>query len=194
MDWTERRERFRALLAGDRCVHTGSVYDAISARIAEELGRYFDEEPLVVTSNRCALLSDYQTAWDRCRRMVSIGRSFGRTGALSGQDFGPLPMLLAASEVGDVRSFVQDNIGAIAEHDRENGTPYFETLSVYLREGCRSQACADTMGLHVTTLRYRLARIQELFGVDVETPEKRFAVELAIRLHAVIDNRVVAAK
>ena len=38
MDWTERRERFRALLAGDRCVHTGSVYDAISARIAEELG------------------------------------------------------------------------------------------------------------------------------------------------------------
>src|SRR4051794_19934869 len=38
MDWTERRERFRALIAGDRCVHTGSVYDAISARIAEELG------------------------------------------------------------------------------------------------------------------------------------------------------------
>jgi oxaloacetate decarboxylase len=38
MDWTERRERFRALLAGNRCVHTGSVYDAISARIAEDLG------------------------------------------------------------------------------------------------------------------------------------------------------------
>jgi oxaloacetate decarboxylase len=37
MDWTERRERFRALLAGNRCVHTGSVYDAISARIAEDL-------------------------------------------------------------------------------------------------------------------------------------------------------------
>ena len=38
MNWTERRERFRALLAGDRCVHPGSVYDAISARIAEDLG------------------------------------------------------------------------------------------------------------------------------------------------------------
>ena len=38
MDWTERRERFRALLAGNRCVHPGSVYDAISARIAEDLG------------------------------------------------------------------------------------------------------------------------------------------------------------
>ena len=38
MYWTERRTRFRALLAGNRCVHTGSVYDAISARIAEDLG------------------------------------------------------------------------------------------------------------------------------------------------------------
>jgi carboxyvinyl-carboxyphosphonate phosphorylmutase len=38
MNWTERRERFRALLAGRSCVHPGSVYDAISARIAEDLG------------------------------------------------------------------------------------------------------------------------------------------------------------
>jgi carboxyvinyl-carboxyphosphonate phosphorylmutase len=38
MHWTPRRERFRALLAGNRCVYPGSVYDAISARIAEDLG------------------------------------------------------------------------------------------------------------------------------------------------------------
>jgi carboxyvinyl-carboxyphosphonate phosphorylmutase len=38
MHWTDRRQRFRAVLAGDRCVHPGSVFDPISARIAEELG------------------------------------------------------------------------------------------------------------------------------------------------------------
>src|ERR1700731_1787585 len=38
MNWTERRERFGAILSGNRCVHPGSVYDAISARIAEDLG------------------------------------------------------------------------------------------------------------------------------------------------------------
>ncbi len=166
----------------------------LTRRIAEELGRYFDEEPIVVAGSRCATLADYPSAWERCGRMIRIGRSFGLTGALAAQDFGPLPMLVAASETGDIRNFVQDSVGAIAEHDRENGTPYLETLSTYLQEGCRSQACADTMGLHVTTLRYRLSRIQELFGVDVESPDKRFAIELAIRLHGVIDNRVAAEK
>ncbi|MGE0714558.1 MAG: oxaloacetate decarboxylase [Alphaproteobacteria bacterium] len=38
MDWTRRRERFRAIVAGDRCIHPGSVFDPISARIAEDLG------------------------------------------------------------------------------------------------------------------------------------------------------------
>ena len=38
MDWRGRREKFRAILAGDACVHPGSVYDPISARIAEDLG------------------------------------------------------------------------------------------------------------------------------------------------------------
>ncbi len=36
--WIERRIRFRALLAGDRCIHPASVFDAVSARIAEDLG------------------------------------------------------------------------------------------------------------------------------------------------------------
>ena len=38
MDWTQRRERFRAILEGETCVHPGSVFDPISARIAEDLG------------------------------------------------------------------------------------------------------------------------------------------------------------
>src|SRR3546814_19003132 len=38
MRWTDRRERFRTLFAGNRCVHPGSVFDPLSARIAEELG------------------------------------------------------------------------------------------------------------------------------------------------------------
>ena len=38
MDWSKRREQFRAVLSGPRCVYPGSVFDPISARIAEDLG------------------------------------------------------------------------------------------------------------------------------------------------------------
>ena len=38
MDFTTRRERYRGILTGDNCVYPGSVFDPISARIAEDLG------------------------------------------------------------------------------------------------------------------------------------------------------------
>jgi oxaloacetate decarboxylase len=38
MRWTERRERFRAILEGKACIHPASVFDPVSARIAEDLG------------------------------------------------------------------------------------------------------------------------------------------------------------
>ena len=36
--WSERRERFRATLSGAACVYPGSVFDPVSARIAQDLG------------------------------------------------------------------------------------------------------------------------------------------------------------
>lgn len=38
MNWTARRRRFRAILNGDRCYHPASVFDPLSARIAQDLG------------------------------------------------------------------------------------------------------------------------------------------------------------
>ncbi len=36
--WNNRRQQMRTVLGGDSCVHPGSVFDPISARIAEDLG------------------------------------------------------------------------------------------------------------------------------------------------------------
>jgi len=38
MHWTDRRRRFRAILKGGRCYHPASVFDPLSARIAQDLG------------------------------------------------------------------------------------------------------------------------------------------------------------
>ena len=38
MSTSARRARFRAILAGDACMHPASVHDPIAARIATDLG------------------------------------------------------------------------------------------------------------------------------------------------------------
>jgi DNA-binding PucR family transcriptional regulator len=155
----------------------------LTRRLAEDLGRHFDEVPIVAVSDPCRRPEDYPAAWERCARMIRIARTFGLTGALAVQDFGPLAMLIARLEAGEVTGFVDSSIGALVRHDQAHGSEFLPTLAAYLREGCRSQACADALGLHVSTLRHRLARMRDLFGIEVDVPERRFALELAVRLH-----------
>ena len=38
MDLRDRRERFRAVLNGDKCIRPASVYDPLSARVAQDIG------------------------------------------------------------------------------------------------------------------------------------------------------------
>lgn len=166
--------------------------DRFAQRLVETLRHAFRGEPIAVIGGVCHALEDYSGEWERAWRMLRIARSFRRGGVLSALDFGPLPMLIGAADSAEVRTFVEGSIGRVAAHDREHGTPYLETLTAYLRAGCRSQPCADAMQLHVTTLRYRLARIAELFQINADTPERRFTLELALKMHDVIESRTAA--
>ncbi|MFW6854253.1 helix-turn-helix domain-containing protein [Burkholderia gladioli] len=162
--------------------------NAFARQLCAALSPLFGGEPTLVASDRVAGLTELANEWDRCWRMIRVARSFGKTGALSVPDLGPLPMLMGAADSPDVRAFITGTIGPIVEYDASHRASYLDTLAVYIRHGCRSQACADAMGLHVTTLRYRLSRISDLFGIDVETPERRFAIELALQLHNLLEG------
>jgi sugar diacid utilization regulator len=56
-----------------------------------------------------------------------------------------------------------------------------ETLGAWLAEPHRPQAIADRLGVHVGTIRYRLARLRELFGDDLDDADARFELQLALR-------------
>lgn len=153
--------------------------------LALELARQLEKPPVVVLGAICAHLEDYAAIWLRCERLISIGQTFGLKGVLKVSDSSPLEMMVSALGATELRDYVSKSIGPIARHDLENGTDYLDTLAAFLRAGCRSQPCADALGLHVSTLRYRLARLNELFGIEIDSPEKRFDLELAIRLQMI---------
>jgi DNA-binding PucR family transcriptional regulator len=156
--------------------------DTLVRGILDEAVRDVGKEPILVEMDLRGGLADYPLAWHRCQRIAELARRFGRHGVLTAKDFGPLPLLLGAAETADVKHFVESSIGALVRHDTKHGTHYLETLWAFLQSGCRAQACANSMNVHVTTLRYRLARIRDLFAVQIDTQEQRFSLELAIRL------------
>ena len=114
---------------------------------------------------------------------VALARRIGRSGRIGDEDFDPVARMLATADPAAVREFVAAQIGAIDRYDRQHDSDFLETLRALLDNGLRQQATADGLGVHVSTLRYRLQRLLDLFGVDPADAVQRFALDLALRLH-----------
>jgi hypothetical protein len=56
-----------------------------------------------------------------------------------------------------------------------------ETALAYVREGGNAAAMARALDLHPQTVRYRLARLRELLGEQLDDPDARLELELALR-------------
>ncbi|HZP85270.1 MAG TPA: isocitrate lyase/PEP mutase family protein [Burkholderiales bacterium] len=75
-----RRARFRAILQGDRCVYPGSVFDPISARIAEELG--FEVGMLAGSVASLAVLGAPDVIVLTLTEFAELAQRIGRAGEL----------------------------------------------------------------------------------------------------------------
>ncbi|HEY3434477.1 MAG TPA: helix-turn-helix domain-containing protein, partial [Solirubrobacterales bacterium] len=56
-----------------------------------------------------------------------------------------------------------------------------ETALAYVHHHGNAVAMAKELKVHPQTARYRIARLKELFGDDLNDPDKRFELELALR-------------
>lgn len=56
-----------------------------------------------------------------------------------------------------------------------------QTLLAWLRHRGRTELVAEALHVHPQTVRYRLARLRELYGDRLEDPDGRFELELALR-------------
>jgi sugar diacid utilization regulator len=87
----------------------------------------------------------------------------------------------AASGVEEARRFAHDLLAAVQAHDGDDG-PLLDTLRSYL--GCegRIRDTSRSLGVHENTVRYRLARIRDLTGLDLDRldalAEARFALQV----------------
>jgi hypothetical protein len=70
-------------------------------------------------------------------------------------------------------------------YDRQHGSDYTMTLSAYLSAFGDVNAAATGLGIHRTTLRYRLRRITELALIDIDDPNERLLCALLLRERSV---------
>ena len=71
-------------------------------------------------------------------------------------------------------------IGRVEAYDRKHNSDLVRTLRVYFATNANASEAADRLYLHRNSLPYRLARAQDLTGLDLKDHRARLALQLGL--------------
>jgi purine catabolism regulator len=91
-------------------------------------------------------------------------------------------------DVGGARqrmdAFATSMLGPLEQHDQRRGSELIATLDAYLQLGGALAQAAERLNIHRNTLSYRLGRIGDLTGRDLNDPATRFLMQAALVIRA----------
>lgn len=155
-----------------------------------ELQAIADQEPGVslVRSEQQHDMSRAAIATRQARAMVRLGAGVNGSGSVfdvllpvwDPVAFEPGPERLAA--------FADRLLHDLETHDRERGSELVETLTGYLAAGGSVTGAAARLSIHRNTLGYRLRRIGEITGANLEDEDVRLAFGLALKVRRIQES------
>jgi sugar diacid utilization regulator len=96
-------------------------------------------------------------------------------------DLGVYTLLFKVDRPHELQAFMRRWIGVLIDYDERRNADLTITLAALL-EGRGLRQAAEQLVIHVSTLKYRIKRINEILALDYHDPETAFNLGLAVRL------------
>jgi ligand-binding sensor protein/sugar diacid utilization regulator/GAF domain-containing protein len=140
------------------------------------------------SGTRCDSLSSYRGSHTAARRGLDLLRKLGRSSAVfSFRDAGIEHLLLQTTEPEIIVDFTSRYVDPLDHYDRDHVSQLRKTLETFYSSQMNLEEAARRLHVHVSTLRYRLTKIEQLLGVDPRG-KARLDIELAILAAAVLTS------
>jgi ligand-binding sensor protein/GAF domain-containing protein len=131
---------------------------------------------------QCLGPAGYRASHTAARRGADLMRLVGDPGGtLSFRRAGVEQMLLRSNEPEAILEFIARYVEPLDRYDAGHTAHLRPTLEAYYEAGGRLEPAARALHIHVSTLRYRLGRVEELLGVDPREGDARLDLEVALR-------------
>ena len=105
------------------------------------------------------------------------------------EDLGARYLVLDSLPEEVLRKLKATVVDRLSEADENRGSELAATLRSYVAHGCSVIETAEALFLHRNTLRKRLARIEDVLGVDLSSTGGRVDVYLGVRAAEVLQTR-----
>jgi len=154
------------------------VRQAVSAWLRSEV----DAAHRGVLSRPLAAPTEVPPSYATLRRALAVlGRLGVRRGIIEQNELALYSALFETHDQASLQAFVHATIGAAMAHDRKRGSDLTSTLLCYFDSNQNAKTTAQRLGIHVNTVRQRLATSGDLLG-HWGSASRALEIHMALRL------------
>ena len=139
---------------------------------------------MAAIANGCAAKAGVSRSYLEAQQAIEAGRKLRPEAIVHSHDE-VIPYLVLAQNALLADRFVRVSLGPLLDPGTRNRAQLTETLESFLATGAVKDT-ATVLNLHRHTVLYRLERVKELLGVDLDVPANRLRLQLALDLRRLL--------
>jgi purine catabolism regulator len=152
-------------------------------RLREQLAAEFPKSTLLAgLSGPVTKLTDWPKVYREAVQAMQLGERLNLNHLVVFNSLGVYRLLGQLEDNPAVQEFTDQVIGPLVQYDEQHRSSLVQTLDAYFDHHGNISQTAESLYIHRNTLLYRLERIQELTGHDLNQANMRLALHLALKL------------
>lgn len=96
--------------------------------------------------------------------------------------------LICKHEFKELKEFCDKYLGSVLEHDRNLNRELLDSLRYFFDANLDVKEAAERLHMHINTLRYRLRKIEELSGINLQEIEHRANLYVALKIYELLQS------
>jgi sugar diacid utilization regulator len=164
--------------------HAGAEAGRLGAGCRSRMRDMFPEAVITIgIGGPCRDPADIARSYGQARRTIDAVQRLGHQGqVVAFEDLGVHRLLLQVPDLAELRSFAAEILGKLSAQDHQRGAELLSTLACYFRENSSPQRTARTLHVHPNTVAYRIRRIQEITGIQLDNYRDRLMAQVALEI------------
>ncbi|HEV2528855.1 MAG TPA: helix-turn-helix domain-containing protein [Thermomicrobiales bacterium] len=164
-----------------------TIRDELQAAIDTLNGPSAPETVSIGFGQRESGIAGIRRSHQEARQALTLGRRLNGPGqTTSFQDLGVYRIIYAAEGLPEIAEFHDETLHSLLAYDQQHGADLIRTLQAFFRANCSPKEAASLLTVHRNTVLYRLDRIGEITGMDLDDSDVRLRLQLALRIHTAL--------
>jgi PucR family transcriptional regulator, purine catabolism regulatory protein len=125
------------------------------------------------------------------RQALQLGRRMQGPGRVTlFGDLGVYRLIFAAEGLPELSDLYTQSLGDLLAYDRQNNADLVSTLDAFFAANGSPKEAAERLGVHRNTVLYRLDRIRDITGYDLDDAGLRLRLQLSLHIHLALGENL----